>query len=293
MLNGTIGDITVNDILGLLGKGAKTGRLVVNRLAGTGEVYVRDGHPYYAQSSLSRSLIGVKFIQMGAINATQLRQALDEQTKTGARLGDVLLAQGWVGQEQVDAAVSAQIEDALNDLIDWETGEFTWEPGVEVEAETNLAPRDEAHTDEAPSFEHGESTSYLQGEGYSEGFQSFEPEPQPEPEPEPQGLSLNEVLIMAPDSPEHLDFAEISQEQWRVASLANGVRTVEDIAMLASSDRTKGLSVVEELLELGVLEPRPESYVVEDEEEDVAVDKSIVARELAGLVRLDKNSVSN
>lgn len=292
MLNGTIGDITVNDILELLAKGSKTGRLVVNRLAGTGEIFIRDGVPYYAQSSLSRSLIGVKFIQMGAITATQLRQALDEQTKTGARLGDVLLAQGWVSREQVDAAVTAQIEDALEDLLDWETGEFTWEPGVEVDAESYLEPRAETQP-EGHSAAHEEPTSGIDDEDSSDELEPIEPGPEPRPEPEPQGLSPDLVLIMAPDSPDHIDFAEISQEQWRVASLANGVRTVDDIAMLASSDRARGVSVVEELVELGVLEPRPDSYVLEEDMEDVEVDKSIVARELAGLVRLDKNALSN
>jgi hypothetical protein len=292
VLNGTIGDITVNDILELLAKGAGTGRLAVNRLAGSGEIFVRDGVPYYAQSSLSRSLIGVKFIQMGAINATQVRQALDEQTKTGARLGDVLQAQGWVGQEQVDAAVTAQIEDALQDLLDWETGEFSWEPGVEVDAESYLGPRTETQRD-GDTAVYEEPASDIDDEGYSGELQSLEAEPEPQPEPEPQGIASDLVLIMAPDSPDHIDFAEISQEQWRVASLANGVRTVDDIAMLASSDRERGMKVVEELVELGVLEPRPDSYVLEEDNEDVEVDKSIVARELAGLVRLDKNALSH
>ncbi len=135
MLQGTLDEFPLIDVLGILKARNKTGRLDIERQAGRGLIYVRLGEPYYAESSLTRSLIGQKLVDIGAITDMQLRKALDRQAESGDRLGQVLLTHGVISREHIASAVISQIKDALADLLAWETGEFRWEVGAEVEVE--------------------------------------------------------------------------------------------------------------------------------------------------------------
>ena len=138
MLQGTIDEFPLIDVLGILQARNKTGRLEIERQAGRGLIYVRLGEPYYAESSLTRSLIGQKLVDIGAITDMQLRKALDRQAESGERLGQILLTHGVISADHVAQAVISQIKDALADLLAWEAGEFKWETGAEVEVEVPL-----------------------------------------------------------------------------------------------------------------------------------------------------------
>ena len=138
MLQGTIDEFPLIDVLGILQARSKTGRLDIERRSGRGLIYVRLGEPYYAESSLARSLIGQKLVDIGAISDMQLRKALDRQADSGERLGEILLTHGLISREHIAAAVISQIKDALSDLLAWETGDFRWEAGAEVEVEVPL-----------------------------------------------------------------------------------------------------------------------------------------------------------
>jgi hypothetical protein len=138
VLQGTIDEFPLIDVLGILQARNKTGRLEIERQAGRGLIYVRLGEPYYAESSLTRSLIGQKLVDIGAITDMQLRKALDHQAESGERLGQILLTHGVISADDVAQAVISQIKDALADLLAWEAGEFRWETGAEVEVEVPL-----------------------------------------------------------------------------------------------------------------------------------------------------------
>ena len=64
MLQGTLDEFPLIDVLGILKARNKTGRLDIERQAGRGLIYVRLGEPYYAESSLTRSLIGQKLVDI-------------------------------------------------------------------------------------------------------------------------------------------------------------------------------------------------------------------------------------
>ena len=114
MLQGTLDEFPLIDVLGILKARNKTGRLDIERQAGRGLIYVRLGEPYYAESSLTRSLIGQKLVDIGAITEMQLRKALDRQAESGDRLGQILLTHGVISREHIASAVIAQIKDALS-----------------------------------------------------------------------------------------------------------------------------------------------------------------------------------
>ena len=56
MLKGTLDDFTLPDIFRLLSQSRKTGRLDVERSAGNGNIFFKEGNVYFAESTLSREL---------------------------------------------------------------------------------------------------------------------------------------------------------------------------------------------------------------------------------------------
>lgn len=212
MLKGTLDDFTLPDIFRLLSQSNKTGRLEVQRSAGQGNVFFRHGDVYFAESTLSRELIGQKLVKAKVLTDGQLIKALDEQAESGGRLGEVLLSSGLVSDEQLEAALRSQIEDAVFDLLRWEAGEFDWAPDEETEAEVALSV----------------SVENLIMEG-SRRLDTLAIITRKIP-------SENAVVAMAPAPPEGAAEINITPDEWRVLVLVNGQRTVLDIAEAVSAD---------------------------------------------------------
>ncbi|MBW3594943.1 MAG: DUF4388 domain-containing protein [Actinobacteria bacterium] len=212
MLKGTLDDFTLPDIFRLLSQSRKTGRLDVQRSAGQGNVYFRDGDVYFAESTLSKELIGQKLVRARVVTDGQLMKALDEQADGGGRLGDVLRAAGLVTEDQLETAVRSQIEDAVFDLLRWDAGEFDWAPGEATEAEVaisvsveNLIMEGSRRLDELAII-----TRKIPSE--------------------------NAVVEMAPTPPEGAAEINITPTEWRILVLVNGQRSVLDIAEAVGSD---------------------------------------------------------
>src|SRR5688572_32847528 len=111
MLKGTLDDFTLPDIFRLMSLSKKTGQLEVQRSAGSGKVFFRDGEVYFAESSLSKEPLGQKLVHMKVVTEGQLRKALDQHASEGKRLGQVLLETEVVTEDDIMTAVRQQIED--------------------------------------------------------------------------------------------------------------------------------------------------------------------------------------
>ena len=212
MLKGTLDDFTLPDIFRLLSQSRKTGRLEVERSAGRGTVFFRDGTVYFAESTISRELIGQKLVKAQVITDSQLMKALDGQAESGGRLGEVLLADGVATEEEVETALRSQIEDAVFDLLRWDAGEFGWAPGESVEPEVSLSV----------------SVENLVMEG-SRRLDELAIITRKIP-------SENAVVAMAPAPPDGAAEINITPVEWRVLVLVNGQRTVIDISEAVGSD---------------------------------------------------------
>ena len=212
MLKGTLDDFTLPDIFRLLSQSGKTGRLDVQRSAGQGNVYFRDGNVYFAESTLSKELIGQKLVKANVLTDGQLIKALDEQAESGGRLGEVLRTAGLVTDDQLIAAVRSQIEDAVFDLLRWDAGEFDWAPNESTDAEVSIAV----------------SVENLIMEG-ARRLDELAIIVRKIP-------SENAIVAMAPAPPEGAAEINITPSEWRVLVLVNGQRSVLDIAEAVNSD---------------------------------------------------------
>lgn len=230
MLKGTLDDFSLADIFRLMSIARRTGKLEVVRSAGLGKVFVREGEVYYAESSLVREPLGQKLIRSGALTEGALMKALDENAASGKRVGEVLVDSGAISYEQLQRALQQQIEDAVFDLLRWDLGEFTWEPGVIAEVEVNIAVSVENLIIEA-----------------SRRLDELEVIGRKIP-------SIESVLKMAQTPPEGAAEINITPEEWRMLVLVDGLRTVHDIALEVGVDDLTALRSLYGLVSAGLAE---------------------------------------
>jgi hypothetical protein len=230
VLKGTLDDFTLPDVFRLASLAKKTGRLEVERRNGSGRVYFRDGDVYYAESTKSKEPLGRKLTRSGWVTERQLRRAIVENEQTGRRVGEILVDQGVVEQEQIEWAVRSQIEDGVFDLLRWDLGAFVWEPDVEIEVEVPLTVTVENLIIEA-SRRLDEITQ----------IKRMIPSP-------------DVVLSMAPRPPDGAHQINITSEEWQVLVLVDGRRTVEDIATFTGAEAYQTTRLLFGLMNAGLIE---------------------------------------
>jgi Domain of unknown function (DUF4388) len=231
LLNGSLDDFTLPDIFRLLSASKKTGRLDVERAAGSGSVFFHEGEVYFASSSLSTEPLGQKLVRVGAISEAQLRRALDERASSGKRVGEILVGWGAITNAQLRAAVSRQIEDSAFDLLRWEAGRFTWHPGVEIDSEVHIRS----------------TVTNLIMEA-SRRLDEFDTIKRRIPSP-------HAVLGMVESPSEDADhMISIVPHEWRVLMLVDGQRSAADIAAIKGLTEFQAMRVLYGLLSAGLIE---------------------------------------
>ena len=259
MLKGTLDDFTLPDIFRLMSLAKKTGALEVQRSAGNGKVYFRDGEVYFAKSSLTGTPLGQKLVRSGVITESQLMKALDLHKEKGLRLGDVLVAEDIVDKEQLLEAVRSQIEDAAFDLLRWELGEFAWESGEGIEPEVPIMVSVENLIMEA-----------------SRRLDELEVVLRKIP-------SEDAILGMAAAPPVGAVEINITPEEWRILVQVNGERSVAEIGESLGIETLDAMKSLYGMVSTGLIEvvggvpegwqPPPEGEatpVVEPELEEVS-----------------------
>ena len=230
MLRGTLEDFALPEVLRLLSSAKKTGRLDITRRAGTGSISFRGGEIVDADTELSSSLLGQKLVRSGAITELQLRRALDEQAASGDRLGRILLTSKVLDEVDLENSLRGQIEDAVFELLCWETGEFSWtevdpEP---TEVEISLAVENLVL----------EVSRRLQ-----------------ERELVLRKITSPDVICrMATHPPDGAERINISAEEWRVLVLVDGRRSVAEIAASVGAAEFDTMRILYGLASAGLIE---------------------------------------
>lgn len=246
MFRGTLDDFTLPEILRMLAFSQKTGTLKVSRRAGNGRVTFRKGKVVYAETELSSSRLGQKLVSAGKLSPTQLRQNLDAQATTGDRLGRILLANDAVTRDDLQDAIRAQIEDSAYELMCWEAGEFTWEPGAQEGDDTEVAlDVDDLMLDVTGRLqEQDQMKRQLEAPG-----------------------AVPALVAHPAQGPGDIN---ISPQQWRVLVLVDGRRTVDELAAAAGFPVAETVATLHELVVAGLIEvgaaapPAPEPQPAEE-----------------------------
>jgi hypothetical protein len=126
LLQGNLKEFSLPNIFQLVKMSAQSGALTIRRDEEWGKIFFRNGLIYYAFSVPQHLPLGERLVKAGAVSATQLKEALAEQKKSGegARIGTILLNEGIIDRGTLETAVREQIQDAAFDFFSWSDGAF-------------------------------------------------------------------------------------------------------------------------------------------------------------------------
>jgi tetratricopeptide (TPR) repeat protein len=143
-IKGSLKEASLPDVLQLLTMGGKTGCLSVTDRQSFGYIYFEEGRIIYASLLNRRDRIGDILVREGVITREQLDAAIEEQsaTRDGRRLGEILKDSGYIEPEKLQKWVRYQIEEAVYHLFTWSQGTFYFEPGQRPDREQILVSID-------------------------------------------------------------------------------------------------------------------------------------------------------
>ncbi len=135
-LRGNLRDFSLPDVFQLVTFSRKTGVLRIAREGGDeGSVWFRDGDIFFASSNWRTELLGERLVRAQRITPQALKRALAlraEEPEDGRRLGQILVDEGYITEEVLQAFVQEQIQDTIFDLMRWDEGDFDFEAMPEV-----------------------------------------------------------------------------------------------------------------------------------------------------------------
>ncbi len=137
-LRGNLRDFSLPDVFQLVTLSGKTGVLRIKRADAEGSIWFRDGEIFFAQSDWHREPLGTRLVSAAKITPNALSKALEIQKgepADGRRLGQILIDEGYVTPQILEAFVQEQIQDTIFDLFRWDEGDFDFEPLESAPAE--------------------------------------------------------------------------------------------------------------------------------------------------------------
>ncbi|RMG12237.1 MAG: DUF4388 domain-containing protein [Deltaproteobacteria bacterium] len=128
-LTGTLTDFGIADILQLIGQQGKTGVLHLKNKDQSVHVHFVDGNVVKAESATRerRELLGTMMVRAGLLTEAQLDRALEIQKRTLRRLGDILVAEGFVSRPTFREMYQLQTTETLYRLFHWKDGTYEFE----------------------------------------------------------------------------------------------------------------------------------------------------------------------
>jgi hypothetical protein len=116
--------MSLTDLLQFLAAGRKSGTLKFDRDNISKQVYFENGLIVGSKSNDPREYLGQVLLHYGKVDDTQLQAAREIQRTSGAKLGEVLVQQGYMTEDEVLDILKTRTLDAIYDLFVWNEGEF-------------------------------------------------------------------------------------------------------------------------------------------------------------------------
>jgi hypothetical protein len=123
-IQGTLKTMSLTDLLQFLAAGRKSGTLVFDQGKITKQVYFKGGMIVGTKSNDPREYLGQVLLHYGKVDDNQLKAAREVQRTSGAKLGEVLVQQGFLTEAEVLDVLKTRTLDAIYDLFMWEEGDF-------------------------------------------------------------------------------------------------------------------------------------------------------------------------
>jgi Domain of unknown function (DUF4388) len=123
-IQGTLKTMSLTDLLQFLASGRKSGTLKFDHGKITKQIYFKNGTIVGSKSNDPREYLGQVLLHYGKVDDNQLKAAREVQRTSGAKLGEVLVEQGYLTEDEVLAILKTRTLDAIYDLFVWTDGDF-------------------------------------------------------------------------------------------------------------------------------------------------------------------------
>jgi hypothetical protein len=128
-LRGNLENYRLSDILVGINKGRKTGILEITTGSIIKKILIRNGDKIFAASTNQDDRLGETLIKEGEITLEEFNQASYLVSKTGERLGKVLVNLGYLKQNDLVRVVQNQVERIILGLFNVGEGKFEFQEG--------------------------------------------------------------------------------------------------------------------------------------------------------------------
>lgn len=133
-IRGSLKEASLPDVLQLLALGQKTGCLSIVDRNNIAHVYFEKGRICYASIVNRRDRLGDILVKNSKISQQQLDQAIQRQSRErDKRLGELLIDSGALSQGDLEHYMRMQIQEAVYFLFTWTRGSFNFEADVRPE----------------------------------------------------------------------------------------------------------------------------------------------------------------
>lgn len=116
--------MSLTDLLQFLAAGRKSGTLKFDQGKITKQVYFKNGMIVGSKSNDPKEYLGQVLLHYGKVDENQLKAAREVQRTSGAKLGEVLVEQGFLTDDEVLGVLKTRTLDAIYDLFVWTEGDF-------------------------------------------------------------------------------------------------------------------------------------------------------------------------
>ena len=123
-IQGTLKTMSLVDLLQFLAAGRKSGTLKFDHGKITKQIYFKNGMIVGSKSNDPREYLGQVLLHYGKVDEVQLKIARELQRTSGAKLGEVLVEQGFLSEDDVLSTLKTRTLDAIYDLFVWTDGDF-------------------------------------------------------------------------------------------------------------------------------------------------------------------------
>ncbi len=127
--SGRLRDLRVPELLWRLHTAGRTGCLRLQRGAIEKCLWLVDGRPVFARSNEAGDRLMDRLLARGVLSRAQYDQAQDLlASSTGKRIGQVLLDNGLIRENELNQALNEQIQRMIESMFSWTEGAWSFTP---------------------------------------------------------------------------------------------------------------------------------------------------------------------
>lgn len=128
-LTGNLATMELQDLLLMLERSRATGTLRLSSGSVEKSVFFLEGRVVSSASSEPLELLGHFLVGRGLLTEDTLAAAVREHHRRQVPLGQVLVEQGAISQQELERMLVLKAEESLYELFSWTTGEFRFDDG--------------------------------------------------------------------------------------------------------------------------------------------------------------------